>query len=132
CGAIHHVGAVGQGTAMKLAVNTLFGVQVATLAEMIGFLGKYGVNSNKAMACLGQLPVMSLAAKGAGNLMVANNHIPLFPIALVEKDFRYALQTAQAVKAATPTATAIHRIYQDAIAQGYGNDNITGVAQLFG
>lgn len=130
-GAIHHVGAIGQGTAMKLAVNTLFGVQVAALAELLEMLGKHGIAPTKAMTCLGELPVTSLAAKGVGSLMVANKHAPMFPIELVEKDFRYALQTAQAVNASTPAAMAVHAVYQQAIAQGYGHDNITGVIQLF-
>jgi 3-hydroxyisobutyrate dehydrogenase len=129
--AVHQIGAVGQGMAMKLAVNALFGIQVAALAETIGMLNKQGIAPEQAMACLGELPVTSLAAKVAGSLMVTGNHAPLFPIELVEKDFRYAIQTARSTDAAIPAATAIHHIYQDAIAHGYGNDNITGVMQLF-
>jgi 3-hydroxyisobutyrate dehydrogenase len=128
---VQHLGAIGQGMAMKLAVNTLFGVQVAALAEILGLLNKQGITSVKAMECLGELPVTSLAAKMAGSLMVANNHAPLFPIGLVEKDFRYVMQTAQTDNAAIPVATAIHHIYQEAIDKGFGNNNITGVVQLF-
>ena len=128
---IHHVGDMGQGMAMKLAVNALFGIQVAALAEAIGMLTKVGMSSTNAMACLGELPVISPAAKGAGNLMVMNHHAPLFPIALVEKDFRYVLQASQAVDAQTPLSTAVHQVYLEAISQGYGSDNITGVAQLY-
>jgi 3-hydroxyisobutyrate dehydrogenase len=128
---IHHLGSIGQGMAMKLAVNALFGIQVAALAEMVGMLTKNGMTREKALECLGELPVISLAAKNAGNLMLADNHAPMFPIALVEKDFRYITQAAQAVDAPTPSATAIHKIYQDAIASCYGSENITGVARLF-
>lgn len=128
---IHHVGDIGQGMAMKLAVNALFGIQVAALAEIIGMLTRNGITSTKAMECLGELPIISPAAKGAGSLMLMNNHEPMFPVHLVEKDFRYVIQTAQSVDAPVPTSTAIHDIYQDAIAQGYGDDNITGIVQLF-
>jgi len=129
--AVHHIGTIGQGMAMKLAVNALFGMQIAALAEVIGMLAKHGVTGTKAMDCLAELPVVSPAAQGAGSLMLTHNHAPLFPMNLVEKDFRYVLQTAQAVHAATPAAAAIRGIYQDAIAKGYGNDNITGIVQLF-
>ncbi len=128
---IHHIGSIGQGMAMKLAVNALFGIQVAALAEIIAMLNKDGVTGEKAMECLGMLPVISPAAKGAGSLMVMNNHAPMFPIELVEKDFRYVIQTAQAFDASIPASTAVHGIYQDAIAKGYGSDNITGIVQLF-
>ena len=70
---IHHVGAVGQGMAMKLAVNALFGIQVAALAEQLGMLSKHGISPAKTMECLGDLPVLSLAAKGAGSLMVSQS-----------------------------------------------------------
>lgn len=71
---------------MKLAVNTLFGIQVAVLAELFGMLSRNGISSAKVMECLENLPVLSMAAKGAGGLMVSQNHTPLFPIK-VEKDF---------------------------------------------
>jgi 3-hydroxyisobutyrate dehydrogenase len=128
---IHHVGPVSQGMAMKLAVNALFGIQIAALGEILGMLNKNGITPAKAMECLGELPIMSPSAKGASSLMLMHNHAPMFPINLVEKDFRYMTQTAETVAAATPASTAIHDIYAKAIAKGYGNDNITGVSQLF-
>jgi 3-hydroxyisobutyrate dehydrogenase len=128
---LHHVGSVGQGMTMKLAVNALFGIQVAALAELLGLLSKNGISPEKAMECLGDLPVLSLAAKGAGSLMVSQNHAPLFPIDLVEKDLRYVTQTAKSLEATIPTTDAVIDIYRTTIAQGHGSENITGVVQLF-
>jgi 3-hydroxyisobutyrate dehydrogenase len=130
-GKIHHVGGVGKGMAMKLAVNALFGIQVAALAEILGMLAKNGLDLEKAMQCLDELPVISPAAKNVANLMLQGNHAPMFPINLVEKDFRYILETAENVDAPTPVSTAIRQIYADARSLGYGGDNITGVARLF-
>ncbi|PZD75216.1 2-hydroxy-3-oxopropionate reductase [Acaryochloris thomasi RCC1774] len=129
--AIHHVGEIGQGMAMKLAVNALFGIQVAAFAEVIGILSKHGLTTAKAMECIGELPITSPAARGAGCLMVANQHAPMFPIELVEKDFQYVLEMAQAVEGASPVVTAVREVYGDAIAKGHGDKNITGVVQLF-
>jgi len=128
---VHHIGGIGQGMVMKLGVNALFGIQVAALAELLGILNRNNISPGKAMECLGDLPVLSLAAKGAGSLMVSQNHAPLFPINLVEKDFRYVAQTAQDSQAAIPISTAVMDIYRAAIAQGHGNENITGIFQLF-
>ena len=130
-GAIYLVGEIGQGMAMKLAVNTLFGIQVAAVAEVIGMLSKRGISDNQAMALLGELPILSPAAKLAGNLMLTGNHAPLFPIELVEKDFRYAIATAQTCGAEIPISTVLRGVYQRAIAAGYGNTNISGIIQLF-
>lgn len=129
--AVYPVGPTGQGMAMKLAVNALFGLQVAALAELIGLLSKAGIAPEKAMACLGELPVISPAARGAGSLMALGQHLPLFPIELVEKDFGYVVQSAQALGALTPVAAAAREVYREAIAQGQGGDNITGIVKRF-
>ena len=128
---IQHVGSVGQGMAMKLAVNALFGIQIAALAELLGMLSKYEIEPSKTMECLGDLPVLSMAVKGAGGLIVAQSHAPLFPIDLVEKDFRYVVQTAEKMAVELPTSSAVMDIYRSAIAHGYGHENITGIGQLF-
>jgi 3-hydroxyisobutyrate dehydrogenase-like beta-hydroxyacid dehydrogenase len=41
------------------------------------------------------------------------------------------MQNGQTENAAIPLATDIHHIYQEAIKKGFGNNNITGVVQLF-
>ncbi|MDX2270765.1 MAG: NAD(P)-dependent oxidoreductase [Cyanobacteriota bacterium] len=126
---IHSIGSIGQGMAMKLAVNGLFGTQVAALAEALAILGQQGIPALPAMVCLSQLPVISPAAQGAGCLIAANQHTPLFPIALVEKDFRYLL--AHSPASFTPVSTTMQQVYEKAVAQGYGAEHITAVAQLF-
>lgn len=128
---IHHLGDTGKGMAMKLAVNALFAMQVAALAEILTALEQQGLTRADALACLGQLPVISPAAQMAGGLMLADNHAPLFPIHLVEKDLRYVIATAKAVGASMPVSTNVCDIFQAAIARGYGHDNITGIIKLF-
>ncbi|MEL6224273.1 MAG: NAD(P)-dependent oxidoreductase [Cyanobacteria bacterium J06627_8] len=129
--AIHHLGSVGQGMLMKLAVNALFGAQIAAMGEIVGLLLSHGLSVEQSLDCLKQLPIMSPAVGGASQLMVTGNHAPLFPIELVEKDFRYAIQSGQEVHADLPISTMVHQTYQRAIAAGYGNSNITGIVQLF-
>ncbi|MEO1296033.1 MAG: NAD(P)-dependent oxidoreductase [Cyanobacteria bacterium J06636_16] len=130
-GTVYPVGAVGEGMTMKLAVNALFGIQVAALAEILGMLNGQGIALDKALSCLNELPIMSPAARGAAGLMMQNNHSPLFPIELVTKDFRYAVQTVPRGEVVMPATAAIREVYQTAIAQGYGSDNMTAVMRLF-
>ena len=130
-GAIHHVGDRGAGAWMKLAVNSLFGAQIALVGELLGMLARAGVAPERAMATLGELPITSPAAKGVGGLVVANKHAPLFPIDLVEKDFRYALSAARSVQAELPAVEAVHRIYESARQGGHGASNISAVAKLY-
>jgi 3-hydroxyisobutyrate dehydrogenase len=58
---VYHVGPA----LLKLAANALFGIQVAALAEILGFLGKRGGDLARMIEVLGMTPVMSPSAKGA-------------------------------------------------------------------
>lgn len=127
---IHHIGEVGMATTLKLAVNTLFAVQVASLGEVLGVLSRGGMEIQEAVTLLNQLPTTSPALKGIGLVISANNYSPLFPIDLVQKDLSYA-ELANSTKANTPLTTTTRKLYQEAIAQGYGEKNIAAVAKLF-
>lgn len=129
--AIHYVGEVGAGMTIKLAVNALFGSQVVVLSEILGVLHNAGISAESSINLLNQIPTTSPALKGIGLLIASENHQPLFPIDLVEKDFNYVEHLAQEVNSAIPTITKITEIYQKAQQAGYGNENISGVAQLY-
>lgn len=129
--AVHHVGPVSHGATLKLVVNTLFGIQVAALGELIGFLAGAGVDRARALEVLSEIPVLSPAAKGVAGLITARNFAPMFPIDLVAKDFRYAGAAASAAGADLPVADATGRVFERARQQGFGGDNIAGVAKLY-
>jgi len=130
-GAIHHTGGTGTGALMKLAVNALFGIQVAAVAELLAMLGKAGIDPSAAMGILAAMPVISPAARGAAGLIVAGNHAPLFPIELVDKDLGYVQDAAAAAGAEVPTSAAVRAVFARARNAGHGELNITGVARLF-
>jgi 3-hydroxyisobutyrate dehydrogenase-like beta-hydroxyacid dehydrogenase len=129
--AAHHVGPVGAGATLKLAVNTLFGTQVAALAEMLVMLRRSGCDPAITAEILASLPITSAAMKGALSLMLVQSDAPLFPIDLVEKDFGYALGQAEAVSLSLPIAAAVHARFAQAKADGLAASNITAVARLY-
>ena len=124
---ILNIGSIGQAMAMKLTVNSLLGIQVAALAEALGMLGQYGISKNQAMDFLSNLPTLSPAAKGYGNLMKLDNHTPLFPVDLAEKDFGYILESSPSA----PLAKATQEVLRLAIEHGYGGDNISALIELY-
>jgi 3-hydroxyisobutyrate dehydrogenase len=130
-GTIHHAGPVGAGTAVKLAVNSLFGIQVAALAEIIGMLDATGTDSARAVEILSSTPVCSAAAKAAAASMMAGAFAPMFPVDLVEKDFGYALATAAAVRQPMPVTQAARQLFVEAQGAGLGDYNLTAVATLY-
>ena len=130
--AVHHAGGNGAGATLKLMVNALFGIQLAAVAELIGFARDSGVDPEAAVGIIGQTPVCSPAAKVAAGAMLAGAFAPAFPIDLVAKDFALLDSSAAGVAAPLPLGTATGAIYKDAVTRGLGADNITGIVQLYG
>lgn len=126
--AVHPAGAIGNGMAIKLAVNALFGIQAVAMGELIGLMCDYGLAAEQAVDILTTTPVCSPAAKALASAMVARKFDPLFPIALVEKDLSYACKQDTQV---LPMVKAAQEAFLAAISAGYGEQNITGIAQLY-
>ena len=127
---ITHVGPLGSGAMVKLSTNALLGVQVTVLAELIGILKRSGADVAGAMKAIGGTAVWSPAATNLSGSMLEGNFAPQFPVELIEKDFGYTLDVAGSPEAA-PTIAAAHDIFQRAIANGFGRENMTGVVRLF-
>lgn len=127
--AVHHMGPAGSGTAMKLMLNALLGIQVAALAELLGASRAMGLDMRKTVAVLGQVPVCSPAAKGAAEGMAARLFAPAFPVDLIEKDLGYLAR--EAAGCALPLNAAARAVFERAIRDGHGADNMTAVAQLY-
>lgn len=130
-GLVHHAGPLGSGAGIKLMVNALFGIQLAAMGELIGFSTKMDIDAARAIEILGATPVCSPAAKIAAGAMLARNFAPMFPIELVEKDFGYVIDEALSTGAEVPMSSAARQVFAEALARGYGGDNITGVVKVF-
>jgi len=128
--AVRHVGPLGSGATVKLTTNALLGVQVTALAELIGLLGRTGVDARRALDAIAGTPAWSPAATYLSNTMLAENFAPQFPVELIEKDFGYVIGAAGSA-AAAPTLAAARDVFRQAIARGFGADNMTCVARLF-
>jgi len=129
-GAVHHTGGNGSGAALKLAVNTLLGIQVAAMAEILGGLRRAGVDLKAAIEVMGATPVCSPTAKASALSMLADAFPPLFPVELIEKDLGYALSAA-GQKGDMPITAAARDVFAAGIRAGYGEENMTSVARLY-
>nr|WP_256997571.1 NAD(P)-dependent oxidoreductase [Gloeobacter morelensis] len=130
-GTVHHAGPLGSGAAVKLAINALLGVQVAVMGELIALLRRYGIDEARAVEMIGATSVCSPAARGAASAMAARNYAPLFPSALMEKDLGYLQEMAAEHGTRAPLAQAARSVFGEAMGQGYGEENMTGVVQLY-
>lgn len=126
-----HVGAVGQGAVLKLAVNALFAAQLHSVAELLGFLTRNGYAPDDAAHLLGEFPIVAAPIAGAAKMMAAGSTAPLFTIDLMEKDLGYLLDTAQTSGTELSGATIARVAFQRAKQFGLGRANVTGLATVF-
>jgi 3-hydroxyisobutyrate dehydrogenase-like beta-hydroxyacid dehydrogenase len=128
---VQHVGASPAGTRAKLIANALFAVQVAALGELVGVARRTGMNLDRLVQVLGDLPVMSPAAKGAATGMLNGAFVPMFPLTLAAKDLRYAREQADAVGSSVPVTRAASEVFERGRAHGFSDENLTAIAKLY-
>jgi len=119
-----HAGVRGRGGLLKLLVNASFATQVALMGELLKAGEAHGLSMAAGLELLGGLPVTSPAARGAGGLMVADDHARRFPVRLVAKDLRYAAALAD-----LPLLSAVQGRFEAAADQGLADANLTAVVK---
>lgn len=126
--ALHHVGDMGAGALTKLATNSLLGVHVTALAEIIGMLGKQGADASAILNAISGTSVWAPVDHYLSGSMLAGEFRPQFPIGLIAKDFGYALAQAGTL---APTLSAARSVFDDAIEKGLSVANMTAVVRMF-
>lgn len=126
--AVHALGRSGTGSAMKLAVNSLFATQVVAMAEQLALLDDQQVDLVSALAALKSMPVTSPAAAGAASAMLARAYAPQFPVQLAAKDLGYALAAA---RHELPLTAAVLGRLQAARDAALGDENLVAIHKLY-
>jgi len=128
-----HFGAVGTGTAYKLAVNLIGAVQIASAAEGLALAERAGLDP--------RLVVDAIATGQAASPQVVRNtrrmvegefkrDVPFTPV-LRLKDIDYALQLADALGIAAPFGAAARDAFARLIALGATTDHEARVIEVF-
>lgn len=127
---IQHAGPSGCGALAKLVTNTLMGVELATLAEMIGMLKKQGVDPKPILDAVSATALWNPHLTRDTESMLSRNFKANFPVKLLEKDLGYTIKTAGGHKS-VPMVSAASGVFQKAIDEKLGDLNMTAIVQLF-
>ena len=127
---VQHAGPVGAGALAKLVTNTLMGVELATIAEMIGMIKRQGVEAKQVLNAVAATPLWSLHLDSDVESMLGGNFESHFPIKLLVKDLNYTVETAGG-DASVPTISAVRDLFQKAMNDQLGDLNMTAVVKLF-
>jgi 3-hydroxyisobutyrate dehydrogenase-like beta-hydroxyacid dehydrogenase len=105
-----HLGPSGSGTAMKLVVNALLGVNMQAIAEAVAFGEKAGLDRDLLLEVLAKTAVISPAHQNKLLRAKHDDYSPQFPLRLMNKDFRLILEKAGELGAPMPATAAAHQI----------------------
>jgi 3-hydroxyisobutyrate dehydrogenase len=124
-----HFGPIGSGAVMKLINNFLAGVQAASLAEAIAFIHAGGLDLDKAMAVLTTGAPGSPMIKLMSTRANSGDFTPNFLLRLMAKDLAYVAEEGTRHGLNLQTAKAAHAVFQNAVAAGYGEQDISAVIE---
>jgi 3-hydroxyisobutyrate dehydrogenase len=126
---IIHLGPLGSGAKMKLINNFLCGVQVASLAEGLTWIERSGLDREKALAVLKSGAPGSPLLGAISARMVSQNYAVNFLLTLMSKDLLYAQNEAARNNVDLKTAEVARSLFEVAIAQGLGNEDMSSVIE---
>jgi 3-hydroxyisobutyrate dehydrogenase len=105
-----HLGPVGAGQTVKLAMNLLLCLQVEALAEALALVTRAGIPGERLVevmqSSMGRSGVLDMKAP----MMLRDEYKPSFPLRLMHKDMSLALDLANQLGVPLPAAAAAREI----------------------
>jgi 3-hydroxyisobutyrate dehydrogenase-like beta-hydroxyacid dehydrogenase len=115
------LGPNGAGQTVKLAMNLILALEVDALAEALALVGTEGVRGERLVEVLQSSMARAGVLDVKAPLMLKNEFPPSFPLRLMHKDMRLALELAKQHGVALPAASASFSTY-DAVKQSSKDD----------
>ena len=126
-----HFGPVGQGSAMKLVNNLMYGVTVAAFGEALALAKVLGLPEERTQAWLLSIPAVSPYLKAKVDFLAQGGEPAAFQLALMEKDLRLAVEAGDG-PAGTPVVDAARSDYERARKAGLGEKDFAHVLTFLG
>ena len=124
-----HLGAVGAGATMKLAVNAIIALTNEAIAEALVLAERCGVEPEAAYAVLAASAVASPFLQYKQAAFLDPDAAPVgFSTALMQKDLELALALARGVDLALPATAAANELLSTARRHGFADGDLVRVA----
>ena len=121
------LGENGSGHAMKLAMNSQIAILALALSEGIILAKKSGLDPIKFLEVLNSTYFKTGMSINKGPKMIKGNFEPSFFLKMMQKDLDEIEHTATQVGANMPMSKLANEIYQNAIKEGLGEIDYTGI-----
>src|SRR5436853_4214213 len=127
---IRFVGKAGEAAKVKALVNMVMNINTAGLAEGLGLGAALGLDLKMLREVFAQTRANSRVLETDGEEMQTRDHAPFFSDALASKDSGIALELARRAGLDLPLARATKEQYDRMIAEGLGELDKSGIAEL--
>jgi 3-hydroxyisobutyrate dehydrogenase-like beta-hydroxyacid dehydrogenase len=129
--AVVHVGPVGAGAAMKLAVNAAVAITNQSIAEALALAERSGISRADAYQVLANGAVASPYVLYKRRSFLEPGDEPVaFTTALMQKDLDLALELAAQTGLLMPATTASRKVLEQACAAGFADADFARVADV--
>ena len=124
---ISFLGEPGNAAITKLVTNSLLGVQVAALSELIGVIKSNNANVSEILNAVSQTSSWAPVNGYLSSTIINQAFSPQFPVELIAKDFDY-IATINNGKENLSLLKRVSEIFHEGIDKGLGSLNMTGVS----
>jgi 3-hydroxyisobutyrate dehydrogenase len=127
---LRYVGAAGKAAQVKALVNMVMNINTAGLAEGLGLGAALGLDLTMLREVFSQTGANSRVLQTDGEDMQNRDHSCFFSAAHAAKDSGIALKLGKAQGLNLPLATATKKQYDKMVAEGVGELDKSGIAEL--
>jgi 3-hydroxyisobutyrate dehydrogenase-like beta-hydroxyacid dehydrogenase len=127
---LRHIGSTGRAAQVKALVNMVMNVNTAGLAEGLGLGEALGLDLTMLREVFSQTGANSRVLATDGEDMQNRDHSCFFSAAHAAKDCGIALELARDTGGSLPLAEATKKQYDRMVAEGFGELDKSGIAEL--
>ena len=125
-----YLGESGSGHAMKLAMNLQISMLALSLSESITLVRGAGLDPEIFLEILNSTYFKTGMSVNKGPKMIKGDFKPTFALKMMKKDLDTINQAAQKFNLSLPMTTLANKLYQEAIENGYGELDYTGILEF--
>jgi 3-hydroxyisobutyrate dehydrogenase-like beta-hydroxyacid dehydrogenase len=118
---IFRMGETGKGQATKLAMNLQIAMIFEGFAEALTLATKLGVDPKQLLSLIEATMVRSGVVEYKGPFVLNRDFTPNFPLRLMHKDIRLALEAAKEARVKLPALETVEEIYEMATEDGHSD-----------
>jgi 3-hydroxyisobutyrate dehydrogenase len=125
------LGEAGEGTRLKLVINTWIVALMGGLAETIAFAESIGVDPKRFLETIDGAPMGTPYAQLKGAAMVEREFPPAFALAGARKDARLVVEAAERAGLEATLTRTIGELFDVAIEKGHGDEDMAAALYAY-